>query len=62
MDNEQKTEKTGLQLLITAKTINYCPKQFVKPKYSNLRLKHLVLPQKNQFVTVDYHLLASIST
>ena len=40
MDNEQKTEKTGLQLLITAKTINYCPKQFVKPKYSNLRLKH----------------------
>ena len=38
MDNEQRTEKMGLLLLVTA--TNYCPKQYVKPKYSNLRLKH----------------------
>ena len=27
-------------LMVTVKTINYCPKHYVKPKYSNLRLKH----------------------
>ena len=36
MDREQK--KDGLPL--TAKTISYCSSQYVKPKYSNLRLKH----------------------
>ena len=32
--------KLQIELQLTAKTINYCSKQYVKPKYNNLRLKH----------------------